>query len=253
MNEPSLRRSITGSTAFCLARQHKSAPLAANAENSSYEPPKPRSASTSIPGVHDPARERASVFSPVEYGIDDPGRPQAEASTYRLVTTLLDPGEAPAAELAGCYAQRWEIESVFDEMKSHQRGPAVVLRSKTPDGVRQEAWGYLCCHYAIRALIASAASDRGVGPDRISFTRTLHAARRSTRSGLGTGTETLTIAIPATLAEICRELVPDRPLRAAARVVKKKMSNYGLKHAAHRNWPQPTRRPAAAIRIITAL
>ena len=196
-------------------------------------------------------RSRVLPVRVVEYGIEDPGRPQAEGSTYRLVTTLLDPTEAPAAVLAACYAQRWEIESVFDEMKSHQRGPNVVLRSKTPDGVRQEAWGYLCCHYAIRALIANAASDRGVGPDRISFTRTLHAARRSTRSGLGTRTETLTMALPATLTEICRELVPDRPLRAAARVVKKKMSNYGLKRAAHRNWPQPTRRPAAAISIST--
>ena len=72
--------------------------------------------------------------------------------------------EAPADELAALYAQRWEIESIFDELKTHQRGPRVVLRSRTPDGVYQEAWGYLCVHYAIRALIHSAARHGDRGP-----------------------------------------------------------------------------------------
>lgn len=81
----------------------------------------------------------------------------------------------------------------MDELKSHQRGPRVVLRSKTPDGVHQEAWGYLCTHYAIRALMATAADDHGVNPDRISFTRSLHAARLSVRAGLGTHEPTLAV------------------------------------------------------------
>ncbi|MEO8829414.1 IS4 family transposase, partial [Lapillicoccus sp.] len=89
----------------------------------------------------------------VEYTIDDPGRPQLPPTRYRLVTTILDPAHAPAEDLAELYAQRWEIESIFDELKTHQRGPRVVLRSRTPAGARQEAWGYLCVHYAIRALI----------------------------------------------------------------------------------------------------
>ncbi len=83
------------------------------------------------------------------------------------------------AELAALYAERWEFESALDELKAHQRGPRVVLRSKTPEGARQEAWGYLCAHYAIRALMASATGDRGVDPDKVSFTRALHAARRT--------------------------------------------------------------------------
>lgn len=151
----------------------------------------------------------------VEYALDDPGRPQAEDTRYRLLTTILDPQRAPASELAACYAQRWEFESALDELKVHQRGPRVILRSKTPDGVRQEAWGHLCVHYAIRALMGSAAGERGVDPDRISFTRTLHAARRSVRAGLGTAGHAFTVALPATIAEICRELVPHRRLRSA--------------------------------------
>jgi hypothetical protein len=197
-------------------------------------------------------RARANVLPVrvVEYRVDDPGRPQADAVRYRLLTTIADPDAAPAAELAALYAQRWEIETALDELKTHQRGPRVVLRSKTADGARQEAWGYLCVHYAIRALMATAAHDRGVDPDRIGFTRTLHAARRSVRAGLGIAARALAVALPATIAEICHELLPPRRLRAAAHVVKRKMSNYGVKRAAHRNWPRPTRRPAQAIHVL---
>ena len=112
----------------------------------------------------------------IDYTIDD-GR--ANATVYRLVTTLLDPAEAPAHELAAAYTQRWEIESVFDELKTHQRGPKVVLRSKSPDLVLQEIWGYLCCHYAIRSLMSQVADHAGHDPDRVSFVAALRIVRQS--------------------------------------------------------------------------
>lgn len=186
----------------------------------------------------------------VEYSIDDPGRPGAEDTRYRLLTTILEPARAPAVELAALYGERWEFETALDELKAHQRGPRVVLRSKTPDGVRQEAWGHLCTHYAIRALMNTAATSRGVDPDRVSFTRSAHAARRSVRSGVGVATRAITIALPATISEICRELVPRRRLRSNPRVVKRKMSGYGVKRSEHRNWAQPTRSPADAVRVL---
>ncbi len=96
----------------------------------------------------------------------------------------------------------------------------------------------------------TAATDRGVDPDRISFTRALHAARRSVRAGFGSAAHTLTVALPAVLAESAHQLLPSRRLRAAARVVKRKMSGYGVKRAEHRNWHQPTRPPADAVRIL---
>ncbi len=104
------------------------------------------------------------------------GRPRASDS-YRLFTTILDPAEATAAELAAAYHQRWEIELAFDELKTHQRGPRMVLRSKSPDLVLQEIWGHLCCHYAIRSLMAEAAVHAGHDPDRISFVAALRIAR----------------------------------------------------------------------------
>jgi len=98
---------------------------------------------------------------------------------YRLFTTILDHEEATAEDLALAYAQRWEIESVFDELKTHQRGPKMVLRSKSPALVLQEIWGYLCCHYAIRTLMAHTAATGGRDPDQVSFVAALRIARRS--------------------------------------------------------------------------
>jgi len=120
----------------------------------------------------------------VDYGLDDPGRPQAE-DLYRLITTILDPAAAPAAELAALYPQRWEFETTLAELKTHQRGPRTVLRSKQPELVRQEVYGYLCVHYAIRWLMHAVALEAGEDPDRLSFTRTLRAARRTARSHPG--------------------------------------------------------------------
>jgi hypothetical protein len=112
----------------------------------------------------------------IDYSIDD-GR--ANPETYRLFTTLLDPDEAPATDLAAAYHQRWEIELAFDELKTHQRGPRIVLRSKSPDLVQQEIWGHLCCHYAIRTLMTDAAQHSGHDPDRMSFVAALRIARQS--------------------------------------------------------------------------
>lgn len=112
----------------------------------------------------------------VDYTIDDGRDHPAE---YRLFTTITDPAEATAEDLAAAYTRRWEIELAFDELKTHQRGPRTVLRSKSPDLVRQEIWGHLCCHYAIRSLMTDAAMHAGHDPDRVSFTTALRATRQT--------------------------------------------------------------------------
>jgi transposase IS4-like protein/DDE family transposase len=93
---------------------------------------------------------------------------------YRLVTTILDPARAPAAELAALYHERWEIEGALAELKTHLRGARIVLRSKTPELVRQEFWGLLLAHFAVRGLMHEAALRADEDPDRLSF---LHAVR----------------------------------------------------------------------------
>src|SRR5205807_9998473 len=92
---------------------------------------------------------------------------------YRVVTTLLNPRAAPARELIALYHERWEIELVIDEIKTHERAQRKVLRSKTPEGVRQELYGIYLAHYAVRVLLAQAAVGAELDPDRLSFSEGL--------------------------------------------------------------------------------
>jgi len=112
----------------------------------------------------------------IDYTVDD-GRDNPEP--YRLFTTILNPAVVSATELAAAYVQRWEIELAFDELKTHQRGPRTVLRSKSPELALQEIWGHLCCHYAIRSLMAQAALHAGHDPDRVSFVAALRITRQT--------------------------------------------------------------------------
>jgi Insertion element 4 transposase N-terminal/Transposase DDE domain len=107
----------------------------------------------------------------IDYCLD--GVAEAEP-IYRLVTTILDHEKAPAQELAALYHERWEIETTLDELKTHLRGANIVLRSKTPDLVRQEFYGLIMAHFAIRGLMHEAALKADDDPDRLSF---LHAVR----------------------------------------------------------------------------
>ena len=103
---------------------------------------------------------------------------QEDATVYRLVTTMLDPEEAPADELAALYHERWEIETTYDEVKTHMLGPGAMLRSKTPDLVQQEFEGLMLAYYAVRALITKAAKKADEDPDRLSFVHTVNVLQR---------------------------------------------------------------------------
>jgi hypothetical protein len=80
--------------------------------------------------------------------------------------------------LARVYYQRWEHETGNAQLKTHLRGPGRVLRSRSPQMVRQEIYGYLLTHYAISALICQAATEAGIDPDRVKFKRTVRIVRR---------------------------------------------------------------------------
>jgi transposase IS4-like protein/DDE family transposase len=97
---------------------------------------------------------------------------------YRLITTILDSTRAPAKELAALYHERWEIETALDELKTHLRGAQIVLRSKTPELVKQEFWGLLMAHYAIRGLMHEAALKADEDPDRLSFLHSVRVVQR---------------------------------------------------------------------------
>jgi hypothetical protein len=136
--------------------------------------------------------------------------------SYRLLTTLLDPAAAPAAELAAAYARRWAVETSFAELKTYLRGAGTVLRSGDPAGVRQELQAFLVIYQAIRIIMCAAAAGAGLDPGRVSFTATLHAIRRHH------GGEHPAAARAAVEAGILdpRQLVRSRPGRVYPRITR---------------------------------
>jgi thymidylate kinase len=120
-------------------------------------------------------QRQAIVVRAIDYRLQDV--PEAEP-VYRLITTILDPKQAPAKELAALYHERWEIETALDELKTHLRGAQIVLRSKTPELVQQEFYGLLMAHFAIRGLMHEAALDADEDPDRLSFVHSVRVVQR---------------------------------------------------------------------------
>lgn len=120
----------------------------------------------------------ARIARVVEYNITDrEGNGTGEITT--VITTLTDPAAAPADEIAAAYAARWEHENGNDELKTHLRGPGVILRSQLPDLVYQEIWAHLLVHHAICVLIAQASTAADPHPDQISYLDTLRLIRRT--------------------------------------------------------------------------
>jgi hypothetical protein len=122
--------------------------------------------------------EQAHLVRVVEYDVPDRAG-NGSGELIVLLTTITDPTQARADELADVYAQRWEEETGNDQLKTHLRGPGRVLRSRLPDLVHQEIWAWLIVHHALAALITQAATAADLDPDRISFTRALRLVRRT--------------------------------------------------------------------------
>ncbi|MEU3321535.1 IS4 family transposase [Streptomyces sp. NPDC006785] len=138
-----------------------------------------------------------------------------------LGTTLLDPEQYPAAELVALYRERWEIELAFDEIKSHL-GPGGPIRSRTPEGVRQELWAYLAVHHAIRRFAHTAAlSGPALDTDRVSCLKCVRIIRRSVPSQLGANTAKLTRSLTEAGQEARSRLLPARRKRKCPRAIKK--------------------------------
>ena len=120
----------------------------------------------------------------IEYTIEDPGRPQA-GQRYRLLTTVPDPAAAPQPSWPPSTASAGSSRRSCTSSRPTSAVRAWCCASQTPDGVRQEVWACLCVHYAIRWLMHTVALEADTDPDRLSFTRTLQAVRRSTASHPG--------------------------------------------------------------------
>jgi hypothetical protein len=174
----------------------------------------------------------------IEYTITDEALP-GYGERHRLITTLLDPDEAPALDLACAYHERWELELTIDEVKTHQLA-SQRLRSQKPVGVIQELYGLLLAHYAVRSLMHEAALVAEVDPDRLSFTHCLRVIRDAMAEFEMVAAIERDRLYRRLLRDLASALLPERRLRLNPRVVKRQMSNYKLKRPEHAHWPQPT-------------
>ncbi len=173
----------------------------------------------------------------IEYTVtvhDNGGGTRTES--FRLVTTLLDHELAPAAQVAAIYQERWEIENSYSELKTRLRGASFILRSRSPELVRQELFAFLTIYQALCALRAEAASAAGIDPDRVSFTVTIRVARDHAASQAGI--TTLALARARAIDDIVGDLLPRRRNRQCERVKKPPKNTFPSKKRDQPQLPQ---------------
>ena len=165
----------------------------------------------------------------ISYRVTD-ARLGEPGKVYRLVTTLLNPRVASALTLLNLYHERWEIELVIDEIKTHERAQRNVLRSKTPEGIRQELYGIYLAHYAVRALLAQAAVEAELDPDRLSFSEGLFELTETLSFALTVKPEEVACRLLARLRhKMARHVLPPRRLRINRREIKQIYQKYNPK------------------------
>jgi hypothetical protein len=166
---------------------------------------------TDLPGIY---------VRVIDYEVPDRGDGD---ELITLVTNVVDPDDLNAVDMATAYQERWEVELVVDELKTHQRGSAVILRSRRPDLVEQEIWGLLLTHYGIRHLMREGADQADLDPDRLSFIRALRVVRRQ-------------VTAQATIEEMIERPNPERRQRSCPRALKRARHNsYRVKRSEDKN------------------
>ena len=170
--------------------------------------------------------DQARYVRVVEYEVPDRDG-DGKGEVIALVTTITEMTAAPAPLLAEAYHQRWEHETGNAQLKTHLRGPGKVLRSKSPDMVRQEIYGYLLTHYALSALICRAATEAGIDPDRVKFKRTVRIVRRRAADPAAFPPDHQERTHAKVMADITRKkhLNPQHRHRTYPRVVKRARHN----------------------------
>lgn len=183
--------------------------------------------------------EHQVMLRVIEYRIDG-------GDWIRLLTNLLDPDQAPAEELARLYAERWQAEQAFREIKTIQQGRSYILRSRAPGGIRQEIWAHLALHAALNRLATDIADHNRVDPDRISFTRILKHARRTVIAQA--------VHLAMTVAGDLRHwLNPARPPRTSPRTIKRARNRYTRRPCGPRTQPVTTPAPPRTLTLTPLL
>jgi Insertion element 4 transposase N-terminal/Transposase DDE domain len=185
----------------------------------------------------------------IEYTFTDPALP-GYGERHRLITSLLEAEHSPALELICAYHERWEIEVAIDEIDTHQRLVRHPLRSQRPVGVIQELYGLLIAHYAVRRVMHEPALRVGIDQGRLSFINAVRLVCDAIPEFQMVAPEQQPQLYERLLRDIARYQLPERDHRNHPRLVKGKMSNFHLKRAEHRQWPQPSKTFRAAIALV---
>jgi len=173
----------------------------------------------------------------ITYTFTDPRIPGAGEQVYRLVTTLLDPFLYPAREIAVLYHERWHVEVVIDEARTHLRLSARTLRSLTPEGVIQEIYALVLAHLVVRTLMLQAAQQVQISPTQISFTETIRIMDESLIPLSLVSAPRRQQMVENLITEISQQRLPKQPVRIQARVVKRVRSRYERKKPEHLHAP----------------
>jgi hypothetical protein len=185
----------------------------------------------------------------IRYTLEDHNR-QGHRIEHRSITSLLEPERVGAEELVVAYHSSWEFELTIDEIKSHQRTPNAPLRSKKAVGVVQEIYALLIAHYVLRTVMVEAAKKAALPPRRLSFTNALRLVREMIPESQRTAEADHPRLYRGLLQEVAAKPLAPRANRCNPRVVKRKMSKFGVKGLSHRDWPQPTKPFREAVMLL---
>lgn len=183
------------------------------------------------------------------YRLTDPARSGYGRET-RLVTTLLDPERYPALEVIETYHSRWEFEVSLDEIETHQRLTNAPLRGLTPGRVTQELYGLVLAHYVVRTLMYRAAVQAGVAPTQLSFVHSVELIRQAVVEFQLIPPEQHSALCARLYRDLARAHLPNRRLRTAPRVVKRRLSKFLRKRLCHRRVPQPQKPLRECIQLL---
>ena len=177
----------------------------------------------------------------IQYTLDDPQR-TGNQERHVLLTNLFDAAEYPAQEVICEYHERWEIENVFDEQKTHQdpsrAEKTTNFRSETSDGLTQEIYAVSLAHFVTRALMFQAAKEANIDVDRLSFKGCFQILKtRLPEHRPEDGMSRLQQWFEALIWEMGSEKIPPRRNRINPRVIKRKMSRWNKARPQHRNLP----------------
>jgi hypothetical protein len=154
------------------------------------------------------------------------GQPGFRTRVLVVVTTLLDPAEAPRSDVEVLYRLRWLAELDLRTLK--QTLQMDVLRCKTPALVHKEVWAHLLACNLVRRVMARAAQEAKLLPVQLSFKAAMQAVNAFTGVAWQAGAKELEEVWQRLRAVLASQRVGYQPNRYEPRARKRRPKEYPL-------------------------